>query len=74
MRQFITKQDGHEGWANSTRVDPICLLVVFAVLVCAAGYFGLVPEAAMIARIPLALVASGIITAGMIYILSRAEN
>jgi hypothetical protein len=67
-------QDEYEGWVNSTRVDPMRVFVVFAVLVSVAGYLGLVPEVAMIGKFPFALVAGGLITAGMIYILSRAEN
>ena len=48
------------------------LIVVLAVLVSAAAYLDLLPEAASVANVPLSLVAGGIVAAGMLYVLARA--
>ncbi len=48
------------------------LIVVLAVLISAAGYLGLVPEATVFADIPLPLMAGSAITLAMLYVFARA--
>jgi hypothetical protein len=48
------------------------LIIVLAVLICAAGYLGLAPEATFIADIPFPLLAGSAVTLAMLYVFAKA--
>jgi len=48
------------------------LIAIMAAIISAAGVFGVFPEYQQIANLPYPLVASGVATAAMVYILARA--
>lgn len=47
------------------------LIIVLAVLISAAGYLGLVPEASFIADIPFPLMAGAAVTLAMLYVFAK---
>ena len=48
------------------------LIIIMAVIVSAAGVFGVLPEYYQIANMPVPLIASSIVTAAMVYVLARS--
>ena len=48
------------------------LIIALAILISTAGYLGLVPEAAAIAELPLALVGGSVIMLGVLYVFARS--